>query len=278
MNTEHENVCIFCLKSDGGFEHASHLIPESASNEDVVLPKGCECDRCNRDFSPMEQQVIRSIPGQFFRVALVDETKRRKTPTAAFKGGRIDRLDLGRLPIIRFFLHNKNPSVDEPKIEPNEHNFRIIFRNPPVQKISAFLARVSLGYFFLAEEDVYSADYDHLRECISSVGSDPFIPFLMGLHAEPTQDIHQVLSNGDACVKTRPVRVRFPGFSGIIPTAPVLLEEDLRSLVNYCTEEIPGHIFMNDPDWNKPVEMNITLKPTTRAAMQAFKKTYNSMK
>lgn len=49
--------CIFCLKTDGGFKKEAHIIPESACNEDVVLPEGCECDRCNNAFSVIRTRV-----------------------------------------------------------------------------------------------------------------------------------------------------------------------------------------------------------------------------
>ena len=95
--------CIFCLQTDGGFQKEAHVIPESACNENLVLPKGRECDRCNNEFSAIEQPIIRSFPGQIFRVGFVKKTGRGDKPTADIKGGKITREDTAAGSEIRIY-------------------------------------------------------------------------------------------------------------------------------------------------------------------------------
>ena len=95
MDNGSAHRCIFCLRTDGGFKKEAHVIPESAGNEEdaIVLPQGYECDRCNGEFSPTEQTIIRSFPGQIFRVAFVKKTGRGHKPTADIQGGETTCID-----------------------------------------------------------------------------------------------------------------------------------------------------------------------------------------
>ena len=61
MQKKTKNRCIYCCCTEGSFKKKAHLIPESASNEDILLPAGSECDRCNQKFSQIEQQVINNL-------------------------------------------------------------------------------------------------------------------------------------------------------------------------------------------------------------------------
>jgi HNH endonuclease len=42
-----QNLCIFCKSSTEPFTTREHIIPEALSSNDMVLPKGLVCDRCN---------------------------------------------------------------------------------------------------------------------------------------------------------------------------------------------------------------------------------------
>lgn len=254
--------CIFCLRTDGGFQKKAHVIPESACNEELVLPKGCECDRCNAVFSSIEQPIIRSLPGQIFRVGFVKKTKRGIKPTADIKGGRITSVDSSAGATLQILRHSRNPYVVEDKIEPEKSTF--VWESSQSllgRKFSAFLAKIALGYFCLQEVDVYSTDYDHLRKCAKSFDPSYFIPFFIGVHVDPSQDI-RLLGEGEEIVhKAKPVWIRFPGFSGILPTAQHFPQASMLGLESFVTQNVPGHSLITDPDWSKPVRFTMILEP-----------------
>lgn len=271
--------CIFCLRTDGGFRKEAHVIPESACNEDLVLPKGRECDRCNNEFSATEQPIIRSFPGQIFRVGFVKKTGRGDKPTADIKGGKITREDTAAGSEIRILRHSRNPHVVRDNIEPEQST--LIWESSQSlsgRRLSAFLAKIALGYFCLQGADVYSTEYNHLRKCATSGDPASFIPFFLGVHSHPTQDI-RLLGEGEAIgQKTRPIWVTFPGFSGVIPTAQSLSQDDVRELASFVGQNLPSQcLLITDPDWSKPVKFEMTLKPATEATRQQQRELWNSL-
>lgn len=186
MNTIAQNKCIFCLRSDKSFAKEAHIVPEGAGNEQLLLPKGYECDECNEGFSVIEQQVLRSFPGQFFRVAFVDKTKRGVPPTSDIKGGKLTRVPSPERPTVQIRQYAQNPYAGKYTIEQDRSKITWEAQHLSGPKVSAFLAKISLEHFCLRAADVYTAEYDNLRRCAKSCGSSPFIPFFIGVHAEPT--------------------------------------------------------------------------------------------
>jgi hypothetical protein len=279
MNDSRAYRCIFCLQTDGGFQKEAHVIPESACNEDLVLPQGYECDRCNAEFSTIEQPIINSFPGQIFRMAFVKATSRGSKPTAKIKGGRITRVDSTAVPTIQVARHLSNPHVVRDNIEPEKSTFAWESWRPlSSRKLSAFLGKIALGYFCLQGVDIYSTEYSHLRNCAKLVNPASFIPFFIGAHPHPTQDI-RLLGEGEATVhKTRPIWVTFPGFSGIIPTAQSLSPEDIRVLESFVGPNLPSQfLLITDPDWSKPVKFEMTLQPATEATRLQHRELWNSL-
>jgi hypothetical protein len=273
-----ENRCIFCLRTDGGFEKEAHVIPESACNEDLLLPNGIECDRCNVEFSPIEQKVIRSFPGQFFRVAMVKETKRGKKPTADIKGGKIKRMDSFGRPTIQVLQYSRNPCTAYPNIEPEKSELIWNGQKLSGQHVSAFLAKICLGYFCLQGEEIYGTGYDHLRECVRSVGSSPFIPFFVGVHSGPTQSIQLLGTEGEIIREVRSVWVTFPGFSGILPTVKNPSQDAVYRLESFLQRNMTAQfLLVTDPTWCKPIRVKLTLEPKTEAGRLQHRKIWDSL-
>jgi hypothetical protein len=279
MNDSSAYRCIFCLQNNGGFQKEAHVLPESACNEDLVLPQGHECDRCNAEFSAIEQPIIHSFPGQLFRVAFVKETSRGRTPTAKIQGGRITRADSPAGSTIQIAQHLSNPHVVQANIEPEKSTFTWESRQAlSGRKLSAFLGKIALGYFCLQGADIYSTEYNHLRTCARSVDPASFIPCFIGVHPHPTQDI-QLLGAGEAIVRQmRPLWITFPGFSGIIPTAPSLSQEDIRGLKNFVEHNLPSRFLLTtDPDWSKPIKVEMSGIPATEATKLQHRELWNAM-
>ncbi len=262
--------CIYHLEADGGFEKEAHLIPESSSNERCVLPPGRECDRCNGDFSRLEQEVIRSFPGQLFRVAFVDQTSRGRTPTANIKGGKITRTevsaDSAADSAIQIRGYSANPDTVEVVHEPDRSIITFKPRPPSGGKMSAFLARVALGYLCLEGRDVYSSEYDHLRSCcLAKDPDDPstFIPCFIGVHMAETQSLGWLRNGTPELDKLRVVSVQFPGFSGLIPTARGVIEDDRQRIEDVVKELSPGFLAVRKPGPMKPITFKLTMLPMT---------------
>lgn len=80
-----ENLCIYCLGTEGSFTSEEHVVPESLGNDDAVLPKGFVCDACNNGvLSGLDSALINFEPIAFLRVQHVPYTKAGKFPKANF--------------------------------------------------------------------------------------------------------------------------------------------------------------------------------------------------
>jgi len=262
--------CIYHLGTDGGFEKEAHLIPERASNEDCLLPPGRECDVCNGKFGKLEQYIIRAFPGQFFRVAYVEETSRGRTPTANIRGGKITRAepspDSEADPTVRILGYRANPETVETVLEPDRSITTFKLKPLSGRRVSAFLARIALGYLCLEGRDVYASEYDHLRACaLTSDPEDPsfFIPCFIGIHAAPTQEIRWFRNGESRLDALWAIQVTFPGFAGIIATARDLSPDDLEYLEAAVKQHPPGFLFVRHPGLTKPFTFVMTLFPAT---------------
>lgn len=270
MSTATHSKCIFCLRSQTSFTKEAHIIPESAGNKELVLPRGYECDDCNQEFSVTEQQVMRSFPGQFFRVAFVENTKRGKSPTSDIKGGKLTRVETPERPTVQIKQYSQNPHAGKFTMKLDSSEVTWEGSALSASKTSAFLAKISLEYLCVRGADVYSAEYNDLRRCASSHESSSFIPFFIGLHAEPTQAIELLDANTEILEASRPVSVRFPGLYAIMPTTNDLQKDAFDRLQLFIHKTIPGtFLSISDPNWAKPIKTTLTLIPSSEVAKES---------
>lgn len=86
------NRCIFCLETNSTFDSEEHIFPESLGNDELVLPKGYVCLRCNNDIlSDLDDFLINFDPIAFLRVQFVPYTKAGKLPKANFQNMALHR-------------------------------------------------------------------------------------------------------------------------------------------------------------------------------------------
>jgi len=80
------NYCIYCLKRSASFNSEEHIIPESLGNEELILPRGYVCDRCNNGvLSRLDNFLLDFEPISFLRVIYSPYTKAGKLPTASYQ-------------------------------------------------------------------------------------------------------------------------------------------------------------------------------------------------
>jgi len=84
--SDHEspNLCIYCLKKSARFNSEEHIIPEALGNEELILPKGYVCDKCNNGIlSRLDNLLLDFEPISFLRVIYTPYTKAGKLPNAS---------------------------------------------------------------------------------------------------------------------------------------------------------------------------------------------------
>ena len=85
--------CLFCRRSDGGFTSPEHVIPESVGNQEIILPNGVVCDRCNHGPLAVLDQVICDFQAvKMRRTMLGIPSKGGTVPVARFSQGSIENI------------------------------------------------------------------------------------------------------------------------------------------------------------------------------------------
>ena len=83
---ESVNHCIYCLGKTAPFNSEEHIIPEALGNEELILPKGYVCDKCNNGvLSRLDNFLLDFEPISFLRVIYSPYTKAGKLPKASYQ-------------------------------------------------------------------------------------------------------------------------------------------------------------------------------------------------
>ena len=69
--------CIYCRTQTTGKEGLPHIIPEALGPNDLVLPGGAECDKCNHYFGRKLEPNLYRYPGVALALQLWAFTERR---------------------------------------------------------------------------------------------------------------------------------------------------------------------------------------------------------
>ena len=90
--------CLFCRKSDGGFTGEEHIFPESLGNNELVLPIGVVCDRCNHGvLSELDQALAGFLPIEMMRTWHGIPSKTGRLPSFKFDNGSLRCVAPGQL-------------------------------------------------------------------------------------------------------------------------------------------------------------------------------------
>jgi hypothetical protein len=94
FNRETLNHCIYCLEKSAPFNSVEHIIPEALGNEDLILPRGYVCDRCNNGvLAQLDNFLLDFEPISFLRVIYSPYTKAGKLPNASYQNISIRKTD-----------------------------------------------------------------------------------------------------------------------------------------------------------------------------------------
>ncbi len=97
--------CIFCRRHDGGFRSEEHVFPRGLGNDDLTLPPGVVCDRCNNGpLADVEQAFLQLPHVSLMRVTLGVESRDGKRPQSRWVDGTVSSPRPGDLV---FTMHNE---------------------------------------------------------------------------------------------------------------------------------------------------------------------------
>lgn len=86
-----DHICIYCKSTTGPFRFWEHTLPESAGNQQSVLPIGYSCDPCNATMALVEQTALEQMPFALARILFLRHTKQGKFPEAKFPNVHIKK-------------------------------------------------------------------------------------------------------------------------------------------------------------------------------------------
>jgi hypothetical protein len=185
-----EPKCIYCSQTTGNFKSEEHIFPESLGNDELVLPKGYVCDKCNNGIlSQLDSALTKFEPIAFLQVQLVPHTKDGSLPKANFQNMTIERTSPTHIKILAKDesgkIKNKQPLGDD------WYSFSLNMRGKPVtQKSIKLLGRalfkIALGIVALSQgrEQACNPKYDPARRFILGE-SDFYNNFFIKLNGVP---------------------------------------------------------------------------------------------
>ncbi|MCP4425759.1 MAG: HNH endonuclease [Chloroflexi bacterium] len=84
--------CIYCLTTTGAFISEEHIFPESLGNDELILPKGFVCDKCNHGvLAELDNALLKFEPIAFLQMQFVPYKKDGKLPEANFQNLSMER-------------------------------------------------------------------------------------------------------------------------------------------------------------------------------------------
>lgn len=172
-----EPKCIYCLGTKGNFTSEEHIFPEALGNDELVLPKGYVCDRCNNGIlSQLDTALIRFEPISFLQTQLVPFTKDGSLPKANFQNMTMERTSPNHIHIVP---KDKSGEIKNKKSLGNGwYSYSLEMRGKPVTQksiklLGRALLKIALGIVALSQGREYacSAKFETARKFILGKGN-----------------------------------------------------------------------------------------------------------
>jgi hypothetical protein len=173
-------TCIYCRAQTTGKEGLPHVIPEALSPNDLTLPRGAECDKCNHYFGRKLEPNLYRYPGVAFALQFwgIHGKKglRKRLST-------IERTDEGKT----------QASGHSLKIETDKEGRRTIYLDLPTDpdfdmlEFRRGLYRIALSTVAMLEGADYALDpkFDEARRYIRNPKTGEAWPFAQGQTPAP---------------------------------------------------------------------------------------------
>ena len=169
-------TCIYCRAKTTGNEGVPHVIPEALSPNNIVLPRGAECDKCNHYFGRKLEPMLYRYAGIALALQLWG---------IRGKKGR-HRKQLGN--VVRTAAGDIKFGGDLLRIETDKFGRRTIYLDLPadpdfdMQEFRRALYRIALSTVALLESEEYALEpkFDEARRYIRSPKQGEAWPFAQG--------------------------------------------------------------------------------------------------
>jgi hypothetical protein len=185
-----EPKCIYCLSTTGNFKSEEHIFPESLGNDELVLPKGYVCDKCNNGvLSQLDNALAKFEPIALLQVQFVPHSKDGSLPKANFQNMTIEKTNPTH---IKISAKDKSGEVkNKTSIGDDWYSFPLSMQGKPftqksIKLLGRALFKIALGIVALSQgrEQVCSSKYDPARQFV--LGKSDFNNnFFIKLKAEP---------------------------------------------------------------------------------------------
>lgn len=187
--SEERSECLFC-KQDIEKSGKEHIIPESLGNNELVLPKGVVCKKCNNGvLSELDEFMLDFTPIKFFRTIHGIKNKKGDIPDARFGNLIIENTGEGHIEITADSLSHHNLENNKAQI-----NFlgsrKLTCANMKKLARAFYKVGLELIYHDYGHDYAYSDRFDEIRDII--LGKADFSGYLLLLSLEREKRIDKV--------------------------------------------------------------------------------------
>jgi len=243
--------CFYNCGNESPSTQEYHIYPYSASEIELVLPKGIICDKCNKYFAKLEQHFCDRHPGATIKPIGVKETRRKKPPRTEVCNGSVTAQNLPEKNTrrITFPFAKYSASIDPGKsitlngvVKQLPFNSRKISRLLSKMALELLIGQPNLPYQIPENELVWYKRYIRFDE-------GPYIWFAFNTHGVSSKQKLPVFNAKaiDKDIYGVNLHLSFPGVVYQIPLPPIPSIDTLTIPEGYsgylCSEDklYPGH-------------------------------------
>lgn len=193
--------CLFCRRGDGGFVSREHVVSESIGNDELVIPNGVVCDRCNNGvLSGLDETLGDFHMLKMARTIFGIPSKSGKVPTTRFFDGSTLSHDGSGVVLDdrspKGMIRNYRESADG-RVQfqiSGKGGYRMTARN--AARLARALLKIGLELAWIDHgEIILGDDYDHIRAAVLGEPFDGFI--ILDAHAPREQSVIEYFPVGD---------------------------------------------------------------------------------
>jgi hypothetical protein len=168
-------LCLFCLSADQPFGSVEHVISEALGNDNLILPRGVVCDRCNNGtLSGLDGKLLSFPPIQLMRVVRQLRSKAGKPPIARFSNGKLVSHDGNQIVVESDSVHLMAGS------RPNSNRISAEMANLDgrhVEAVSRALLKSALecAHIDRGYDEVISPEWDDVRSAVLHGGYSGYV-------------------------------------------------------------------------------------------------------
>lgn len=177
-NDEKRKICLFCRSSSNSFFSQEHIIPKALGNDELILPRGIVCDKCNNDLAYLDSELCNFDAILFHRVLNGVKNREGTVPEGRFRNMAITNASGSH---VNIHLNNGGENL----FKETEQGFELSFQSKKkmssknLKLLARSLYKIGLEIIYLDRgyDFAFSENFDKARNIV--LGRQDFSGYML---------------------------------------------------------------------------------------------------